>query len=116
MGVDRQIVLGQGPCVFQKVSSHPVILAASRYIANLFAKVAAVEFGARFAGRTDVGDREPLIVGHCDQRGLAVTRVPCNSYLFRIYGFFSLEIIEGAAGAPRPSAQCAQSSSLRDWP
>ena len=47
------------------------------------------------------------IVGHGDERGLAVAGVAFDADLFGVDGFVGFEIIEGAAGSPGPGAECA---------
>src|SRR5690242_20008659 len=49
IGVDRQIVRGEGAGIFQEVARHPVIFAAGGNIFHLFSEVSAVEFSAAFS-------------------------------------------------------------------
>src|SRR6185437_6470551 len=63
---------GVAGAVLEEVAGHPVILAAAGEVLDGFAPVAAVEFGAAFAGGADEDDGEALVEGHGDERGFAV--------------------------------------------
>src|SRR5579871_1592989 len=97
----------QRPCVFEEVAGHPVVLLGAGYILDGFTPVAAVELGSAHAGGADVADGEALVIGHGDDGRLAVAGVAGNADLFGIDGFVGFEVIESAAGAPGPGAQCA---------
>src|SRR5262245_46021595 len=84
-----------------------MVAAGAREVFYQFAEIAAVEFSAALAGRTDKADGEPLVVSHRDQRGFAVTRKPLDADLFGVHRFVSLEIIQRATRAPSPGAQRA---------
>ena len=64
VGIDRQVAPIQRTGVFEEVASHPMILTGTGNVLDKFAEIAAVEFGAAFAGRTHIRDREPLIQSH----------------------------------------------------
>ena len=66
-----------------------------------------MQLGAAFAGGADIGDGEARIVGHGDERCLAVAGVAFDADLFGVHGLVGFEIIERAAGAPGPGAQRA---------
>ena len=95
-----------GGAVLHEVSGHPVVLAAGEALDG-FAEVAAQQRGSAFARRADEHHGEALIEGHGDERGLAVARDAFDANMFCVDGRIGLEIVECAAGAPGPRAQCA---------
>ncbi len=105
--IDRQIAGVQRSCVFDEIAGDPVVLAGTGHVLDLFAEIAPMQFGAALARRSDEANREALIVGHRDERSLAVPGQSFDADLFRVDGVVSLEVVECAAGAPRPRAQRA---------
>src|SRR5271166_1517995 len=82
-----------------------MIFAGASDVFDNFSEVTAIEFGSAFAGRTYVGDRKALVVGHGDERGLAIARVAFDADLAGVDGFVGLEIVERATGSPSPGTQ-----------
>ncbi len=105
--VDWQIVPVERAGVLEEVACHPVVFAGRRYVLDEFTPVAAVQLQAAFAGGTDEGDGEALIVGQGDDGGFAVARMAFDADSFGIHGFIGFEVVERAACAPGPGAQCA---------
>src|SRR5436190_103740 len=110
MCVDRNVAcvpaaeLGFGGAILDEVSGHPVILAGGGEIFDCFAEVAAMEFGAAFAGGTDENDGESGFEGHSDQRGFAVAGDAFDADFPGVDSRFGFEVIEGAGGTPGPGA------------
>src|SRR5262249_36841593 len=73
---------------------------------HLFAEMAAMKFNPSGAGRANEANGEALVVGHGDDGGLAVAGEALDAELLGVHCLVSLEVIEGAAGAPGPGAQC----------
>jgi len=69
------------------------------------APIAAVNLGAAFAGGTDEGDGETLVIGHGHDRSLTIARVALQADLLGVHGFVGFKIIQDAAGAPGPGTQ-----------
>src|SRR5207302_4251847 len=107
VGVHGQIAFAERAVIFEKVARYPMVFAGARHVADLLAEIAAEEFGAGFSGRTDVSNGETRIVGHGEECRLAITRVAFQANLFGVDGFIGFKIVEGAAGSPGPSAECA---------
>ena len=107
MGIDGQVVAVSGPRILEEVAGHPVVFARAGDVLHQLAEVAAVELGAALAGGADEADGEPRVVGHRDERRLAVAREPLDADLLGVDGFVGLEIVEGAAGSPGPGPQRA---------
>ena len=76
-------------------------------IFHQLAQIAAVEFGAAFAGGADESNGKTRVIGHGYDSGLAVTGVALNSDVFGIHSLIGFEIVHGAVGAPGPGAQRA---------
>ena len=101
---------GQGvpvAAVLEVVARHPVILARREHVLDHLAEVAAVQLRAAGARRADVADRKPLVERHRDERRLAVPRVALDADASGIDSLVRLEVVERAAGAPRPCLENA---------
>src|SRR5882724_9033821 len=93
--------------IFDEVTSHPMVFSRTGYVLHQLAEIAAMQLSPAFPGRADECNGETLIIGHSDDGGLTISRVPFNADFFGIHGFIGKEIIQRAAGAPRPGAECA---------
>src|SRR5580704_2055580 len=71
VGIDRQIVPVERASVLEEVARHPVIFVGSGNVLDEFTPVAAMQLQATFAGGTDEGNGETLIVGKGDGGGFA---------------------------------------------
>ena len=98
---------GFGGAVLQEVAGHPVVFAGAGQVLHGFAEIAAVQFGAAFAGGADEHDGEARVEGHGHQRGLAVARNALDADLLGVHGFVGFQIIQAARRAPGPGAQRA---------
>src|SRR5205814_145761 len=98
---------GFGRSVLQEISSHPVIFAGASEIFYGFAKIAAVQFGAAFAGGADEHKSETCVECHGDQRGLAVARNAFDADVLGVHSFVGFEIIQAARCSPSPGSQRA---------
>ncbi len=105
--VDRQVVGRQRAGVLDEVARHPVVLARAGDVLHLLAEVPPMELGAAGARRADEPDREPLVVGHRDDGGLAVARQALDADLLGVDRLVGLKVVERAAGAPRPRPERA---------
>ena len=107
VGVDRQVVRGQRAAVLEEVPGHPVVLARAGEVLDQLAEIAAVQLRPALARGADEADGEALVIGHRDERRLAVARESLDADLLGVDGLVGLEVVEGAARAPGPGAQRA---------
>ena len=96
-----------GPAYFRKLPAIQWYSLGAGDVLDQLAEVAAVQLRAALARGADEGDGEALVVGHRDERRLAVARVALDPDLLRVHGLVGLEVVERAARAPRPGAQRA---------
>ncbi len=82
-----------------------MIFAGTGEVLDLFSKLPPQDLGPAFARRTHKSNRKARIVGHGQQRRFSVARKAFDTDLLGVNGLVGFEIIESAAGAPRPSAQ-----------
>ncbi len=107
VGVHRQVARRQRAAVLEEVAGHPMIFARSGEVLDQLAEIAAVQLRPALARGADEADREALVVGHRDERRLAVARQPLDPDLLGVDGLVGLEVVQGAARAPGPGAQRA---------
>ena len=107
MRVHRQVFGRLRSRVLEVVAGHPVVLAAAGHVLHLLAVVAAHDFRPALPARPDQPDGEPLVVGHRHDGRLAEPGQPLNAHLFGIDRLVRFQVVEGAAGPPRPSPQRA---------
>jgi hypothetical protein len=72
-----------------------------------FSPIAAVQFGAAFAGRPDQHDGKARVERHGHEGRLAVARDTFDADMFGVHRFVGFKIVESARGAPGPGAQRA---------
>ncbi len=69
------------------------------------APVAPVQLDAALAGGADEADGEALVIRQGDNCRLTIARKALDADLLGVYRLVGLEIIQGAASAPRPGPQ-----------
>ena len=96
-----------GSTILEKVAGHPVVFAGAGEVFDSFAKIAAMEFGAAFAGRADEHKSKARVEGHGDKCSFAITRNAFDADVFCVDSFIGFQIIQSARGAPGPGSQGA---------
>ena len=84
-----------------------MIFARTGEVLDQLAEVAAVQLRPTLARGADEADGEARVIGHRDDRRLAVPRKPLDPDLLRVDGLVGLEVVQRAARAPGPGAEGA---------